>query len=261
MLMPWTMVTGVAAVPANAVRASEVASAADAMLYAGAADALLLIVLLAAVGAAALLAFRAWNEGREAHAGEDDLPPLVFPTPPPRRQGTGPGQTAGAVRAPRARPVALEPPGLAPPAPRPRTPAPAQGEASKSPARKRTNGQKAASTMADATLQILPGRLEVLGGDAGLEEIRFVRGAGSESAITLGRSEGAPPDHVQLHSAAVSRMHVRMRFDGGRWYVTNLSQTNPTLVNGVALEPDGGERLLRDGDQLELGDVVLRFRS
>jgi hypothetical protein len=256
------MNAGMAAVTAGTGRSSEMASAVDATLYAGPADILLLIVLLAAVGAAALLAFRAWNEGRGAYgAGDDDLPPLVFPTSPLRRQETGPGRTSGAVRAPPARPVPLAPPEVAPAATRPRPPAPVQTEAKKPQARKRTNGQTAASVMGDATLQILPGRLEVLGGDAGLEEIRFVRGVGAESAITLGRSEGAPPDHVQLRSAAVSRMHVRMRFDDGRWYVTNLSQTNPALVNGVALEPDDEERLLRDGDQLELGDVVLRFRS
>jgi hypothetical protein len=262
MLMPCTMVPGMAAAPAGTGRSSETASGADAMLYAGPADILLLIVLLAAVGAAALLAFRAWNEGRGAYgAGEDDLPPLVFPTPPPRRQATGTGQTAGRDRDRPAPPVALAPRAVAPPSTLPRPSAPIHGEPSRPPLRKRTNGQKLASAMADSTLQILPGRLEVLGGDAGLEEIRFVRGVGAESSITLGRSEGAPPDHVQLRSAAVSRMHVRMRFDGGLWYVTNLSQTNPTLVNGVVLEPDAGERLLRDGDQLELGDVVLRFRS
>jgi predicted component of type VI protein secretion system len=41
----------------------------------------------------------------------------------------------------------------------------------------------------------------------------------------------------------------------------NLSQTNPVVVNGEELMAQDNARTLDDGDQIELGEVVLRFRS
>jgi hypothetical protein len=43
--------------------------------------------------------------------------------------------------------------------------------------------------------------------------------------------------------------------------VSNLSQTNPVIVNDESLSANHGERVLADGDCLELGEVVLRFHA
>lgn len=112
----------------------------------------------------------------------------------------------------------------------------------------------------DATLQLLPGRLEVVAGAVGAEEIRFVRPPGGDAEVTLGRVAAATPAHVQLRNPTVSRKHARLRYDGGNWYVVNLSRTNPVLVNGQELGVESGGCELTDGDRLELGEVVLRFR-
>jgi hypothetical protein len=40
-----------------------------------------------------------------------------------------------------------------------------------------------------------------------------------------------------------------------------LSQTNPVVVNDERIMDNSIERSLADGDRVELGEVVLRFRS
>ena len=116
---------------------------------------------------------------------------------------------------------------------------------------------------ADGTLQFLPGRLEVVDGrDAG-HEIRFVRTMGADGTrVTFGRSEGPPYRHVQLREQTVSRRHAVMSLEGaGLWRLTNLSETNPVVVNGVPLSGDDSEVVLRDGDRIEMGEVAFLFRE
>jgi len=132
---------------------------------------------------------------------------------------------------------------------------------------------------ADGTLQFLPGRLEVIAGrDAG-QEIRFVRTPGPDGTrVTFGRAEGAPYRHVQLREPTVSRAHARMMLESNgthhtdagasasapRWRLENLSATNPVVVNGRPLAADGtdaGWVELGEGDRIEMGEVVFRFRE
>ncbi len=114
----------------------------------------------------------------------------------------------------------------------------------------------------DGTLQFLPGRLEVIEGREVGQEIKFVRTAGPDgTTITFGRSEGAHYRHVQLHEPTVSRLHAKMTLDGKSWSLVNLSATNPIVVNGLALAGEGSTVVLRDGDRIEMGEVVFRFRA
>jgi pSer/pThr/pTyr-binding forkhead associated (FHA) protein len=92
-------------------------------------------------------------------------------------------------------------------------------------------------------------------------EIRFVRIPGERPELILGREPGSSPPHVALPSSTVSRKHARLDFSGGRWGLTNLSRTNPVVVNDETLSSADGERALTDGDRIELGDVVLRFSA
>jgi FHA domain len=114
---------------------------------------------------------------------------------------------------------------------------------------------------ADEVVQLLPGHLEVLSGDTGHQEIRFVRVAGQQPHLILGRNPGRSPQHVALNSSTVSRQHARLAYAGGKWMVANLSQTNPVVVNDQELTNLDGERQLADGDRIELGEVVLRFHA
>ncbi len=111
----------------------------------------------------------------------------------------------------------------------------------------------------EATLQFLPGRLEVLRGPDAGQELRFVRQqAGAPTVVTLGRSEGPPYGHVQLHDATVSRQHAQLSYRDGAWWLRNLSDTNPARINGSALTI--GEQRVADGDRIELGNVSFRYR-
>ncbi len=113
----------------------------------------------------------------------------------------------------------------------------------------------------DGTLQFLPGRLEVVDGEHPGRDIRFVRTWGEVPEITFGRVSGPPYRHVQLRSQTVSRQHARLQYTDGRWRLTNLSQTNPVIVNGDTLDTTHGQCFLREGDQIEMGEVVFRFRE
>ena len=114
---------------------------------------------------------------------------------------------------------------------------------------------------ADEAVQLLPGRLEVLSGLESPREIRFVRVPGERPEVFLGREPGRSPQHVSLPSSTVSRQHARLDYSGERWSLTNLSRTNPVVVNDERLANIQGHRALVDGDRIELGDVVLRFRA
>jgi hypothetical protein len=113
----------------------------------------------------------------------------------------------------------------------------------------------------EQAVQLLPGRLEVLSGITMPREIRFVRIPGERPQVILGREPGSSPPHVALPSSTVSRQHARLDFSGGRWGLTNLSRTNPVVLNDETLSSADGERALADGDRIELGDVVLRFSA
>ena len=116
--------------------------------------------------------------------------------------------------------------------------------------------------VADGTLQFLPGKLEVIEGRDVGQELRFVRTPGPDGqTITFGRSEGPQYRHVQLQEHTVSRQHARMSLDGKTWTLKNLSRTNPVSVNGLALSEEAPAVVLRDGDRIEMGEVVFRFRS
>lgn len=110
----------------------------------------------------------------------------------------------------------------------------------------------------DAPMQLLPGRLEPLNSDV-QQEIRFIKRAGIDR-FTLGRSSGPAYTHVQLSAPTASRMHAYMRIENGRWYIGNLSETNPVIVNGTALDPDA-ERPLENRDLIELGETIFVFRD
>jgi hypothetical protein len=114
----------------------------------------------------------------------------------------------------------------------------------------------------DGTLEFLPGRLEIVGGEDVGQEIHFARKVGERDAtITFGRSEGPPLRHVQLLDPTVSRAHAKMTFSGERWHLRNLSQTNPVILNGSPLPDHGAGITLEEGDRLEMGAVVFVFHA
>lgn len=74
-----------------------------------------------------------------------------------------------------------------------------------------------------------------------------------ERDFVLGR--GASCD-LTLDSLQVSRSHAAVRVDGDRCLLRDLGSTNGTHVNG---EPVRGERELKAGDRIAVGDVEVTF--
>jgi len=116
-------------------------------------------------------------------------------------------------------------------------------------------------TAEQGTLQLLPGRLQIIEGEDRGQEIRFKKPAGGAPEITFGRKPGPALTHVQLKAQTVSRDHAVMRRVDGQWQIVNRSQTNPVRVNGQALSADGGSAVIKDGDTIEMGEVTFRFKE
>ena len=72
-------------------------------------------------------------------------------------------------------------------------------------------------------------------------------------SYTLGR---APYNDVILYGTKVSRNHARLVLRGDRVILEDIGSTHGTSVNG---RPLFGPSLLRDGDQIRMGDVWLIY--
>lgn len=77
----------------------------------------------------------------------------------------------------------------------------------------------------------------------------------AKSEITLGRDEHA--DIALLRDLRIEKQHALVRREGPGHRLVNQSASDQTLVNG---EPVAEPRLLADGDRIQLGEVVLRYR-
>ena len=219
---------------------------------------LVVAVLLLAVAAAATVFYRRWRARR--HIAYTPIP-LVFP------MNAGIDWESSMSAPPEPAPAPQQSSSFAPPPPPTAQPARAMSDRGV-PIALDSDGQVPATSEtvrfvrpADEVVQLLPGHLEVVSGDAKQQEIRFVRVQGQQPQLILGRNPGRSPQHIALNSSTVSRQHARLAYSGGKWAVANLSQTNPVVVNDQELTTLDGERQLADGDRIELGEVVLRFHA
>jgi hypothetical protein len=225
---------------------------------------LLLLLALVAAGVGSLLYWRR-SSARLHH--RSSIPPLLFPAAPASKPRNvrpaviaAPGPAFGAAGSPLVAPAPAPAFGAAGPSPLAAAPMPAEPAPTKSPD-SLVDGQTIRFHQpVDGTLQILPGRLEVVAGADSGHCIRFVR-AGGAAEVTFGRSEGPPYRHIQLRAPTVSRQHAQMKFDHAGWSIANLSQTNPVVVNGEELRRAESARPLKDGDRIEMGEIAFVFRD
>jgi pSer/pThr/pTyr-binding forkhead associated (FHA) protein len=118
------------------------------------------------------------------------------------------------------------------------------------------------SVPSDGPMELLPGRLEIVAGPESGREIRFVRAQGEvDVEVTFGRSEGPPNRHVQILARTVSRRHAIMTLIDDHWQLTNLSSTNPLVLNGRVLAGNEVAPLLVEGDRIEMGEVAFVFHD
>jgi hypothetical protein len=246
----------------------------------------LTIVLIAA--AAVLFIFVLWTvRRRRVDLYRDDLPPLIFAVhdrvsaPPgmrPATFGTRAGYIANAQRPePMSAPYYPQAWPMGPP-PQPHSSPPPSGmpNGGAGNANRDGNGNGQRLDTSETTTRVpryqgpvttafLPGRLEVQSaGSTGPrpgEEIRFPARRQGDGVVILGRDDGPSGATVKVPAESVSRRHAQLQFENGRWKITNLSRTNPTLVNGEELMVTEGARWLYDGDIIEMGEMVFRFHD
>jgi pSer/pThr/pTyr-binding forkhead associated (FHA) protein len=92
-----------------------------------------------------------------------------------------------------------------------------------------------------------PFRLKVVQGKPNGEFLNFPQGE-----FVFGRG---PECHIRPNSELVSRQHCLLRVGNGAALLRDLGSTNGTLVNGRRVT---SERILLDGDTLQLGPLVLQ---
>ncbi|AHG91275.1 Forkhead-associated protein [Gemmatirosa kalamazoonensis] len=188
------------------------------------------------------------SNGRSYHAPPPPAAPLRPPTP---RDGyhAMPAPAASAITATAERPSV--------PAPRP-LPTPAG-----MPDLALIEGETLRFAIpTDGAVEFIPGRLEIVAGPEAGREIRFVRTTGEENVeVTFGRSEGPPNRHVQILARTVSRRHAVMSLIDEHWQLTNLSSTNPVVLNGRVLAGNEVAPLLVEGDRIEMGEVAFVFHD
>ena len=87
-----------------------------------------------------------------------------------------------------------------------------------------------------------------------------VRGPGApqrhllvDDRVVIGRSDG----DIRIASAELSRTHMRVERSGTEFVCTDLDSSNGIYLNGVKIH----SAVLREGDQLQLGDVILVFHA
>ena len=80
--------------------------------------------------------------------------------------------------------------------------------------------------------------------------------------VIIGRSHGDYTAEVDLgpygaYERGVSRQHAALRRQNDTVILVDLNSANSTFLNGQRLVPDQ-PRILRDGDEIRLGQLVLR---
>ncbi|MCA9697357.1 MAG: FHA domain-containing protein, partial [Myxococcales bacterium] len=72
---------------------------------------------------------------------------------------------------------------------------------------------------------------------------------------TLGRH---PDNTIQVLDRIVSKEHARITLGpNGGWVIRDAGSLNGTMVNGERI----GEAVLKDGDQIQLGNTTFRFNG
>jgi two-component system, NtrC family, sensor kinase len=64
-----------------------------------------------------------------------------------------------------------------------------------------------------------------------------------------------PANTMVLQDQRVSRLHARLSWTEQGWLLEDLQSRNGTYVNGERI----ASRLLRNGDQIQLGSTVMHF--
>jgi transcriptional regulator with GAF, ATPase, and Fis domain len=88
-----------------------------------------------------------------------------------------------------------------------------------------------------------------------LDEVAFLRSAGSQSACT--RQSDARRLELRIRDQSMSATHARLERQVDGWALVDAGSTNGSMVNGVRVS----RAVLSDGDVLELGQTFFLYRE
>lgn len=112
------------------------------------------------------------------------------------------------------------------------------------------------------TLKFIQGKLTIISGEDKGKSFKIAGYPTSEgNIVTIGREEirgERAYSHIQLMQKTISRKQAEIIQKDDKLYIKNLSETNPTQVNGIELKVQ--EKIeLKPGDILRLGELELKY--
>ncbi len=114
------------------------------------------------------------------------------------------------------------------------------------------------------TLKILPGRLEIIGGDSKVSEIRLYRTSENpDLEYTFGRMAGSPYRHIQLDHPTISHEQAKLLYSNGVYTLINRAdpvKSNSTMINDVEMAMNQ-VCALKDNDKIGMGAVIMRYHA
>ncbi|MBI4212674.1 MAG: FHA domain-containing protein [Deltaproteobacteria bacterium] len=76
----------------------------------------------------------------------------------------------------------------------------------------------------------------------------------AKATMTMGRAES---NTIPVRDPKASRQHCKIERKGKEYVLVDLNSSNGTLVNGERVE----EHVLSDGDEIQIGDVIIAFHA
>jgi len=112
------------------------------------------------------------------------------------------------------------------------------------------------------TLDTIPGKFEIISGrDIGKEfKMNGIPGPNG-CVLTIGREKmtgDAAYSHIQLFEKTVSRRQAEIHYIDNKMFLVNLSETNPTQLNGVELKIAVATEIL-DESVIKTGEVEFKY--
>ncbi len=74
-----------------------------------------------------------------------------------------------------------------------------------------------------------------------------------KSPMSIGRKEN---NDIVIPIQTVSGNHAILTNEGGNWFITDTNSTNGVILNGNRIQ----KHILRNGDEIQLGDALLKFQ-
>ena len=119
--------------------------------------------------------------------------------------------------------------------------------------------QRPASIVPDTTYKSLPGKLVIQKNKKILQVIDLYQ-TKAQACFTIGRAAGPPVEHIRIEDDTVSMQQAKIEYTDNKFILTNLSRTNPSIVDGVQLAKNQSVELPHDST-IVMGEIIAKFEK